>query len=563
MSPQARRLYLLGDKTLSGIERSLNGLLRAQGLPWEAVDAGYDAWLREMMNPGSRPLQDASAALGFLLSPRILERPDAGRADIVRLLERLGELAPARTVLCSNLFADPVQALPLVQHPRLLRAAAEINERLYAFSEANSWFHVVDHAAPAIREGLRNITDARYEASAQMYFSPTGARIVAQCWQRALRALSKPAAKVLVVDLDNTLWKGILGEDGADGLEMGSAGAGWPHRALQQALLHLKANGILLAVCSKNNPDEARKVLEEHPDCLLRPGDFSALEIGWEPKSVGIRRLADRLRLGIDSFVFLDDSAFERAEVKEALPEVTVLDFDDDPVALVARLCDCPAFDSLRVTKEDRERALSYVAEAQRQELQRAAGSAEDFFRSLNLQLKLFRAGDSQFDRLHQLIGKTNQFNLTTERLTPEEFRSLGARADTLVIGMRVSDKLGDSGVVGLAIVSGLDTATVTVRMFLLSCRVIGRTVENAFLTWLVARAAAAKATEVRLLFRPTGRNDVALDFLKRSGLRHSQDELVWSASVSPSLPELAPHFVSIEDQGVWPENSREAHAVQ
>lgn len=562
MSPQLRRLYLLGDKTLSVIERNLNGLLRAQGLPWEAVDLGYDTWLREMMDTGSRPWRDTGAALGFMLSPRILERPDAGRADIARLLERLGELAPARTVLCSNLFADPVQALPLVQHPRMMRAAAEINERLYAFSEANSWFHVVDHAALAIREGLRNITDARYEATAQMYFSPTGGRMVAQCWQRVLRSLSKPAAKVLVVDLDNTLWKGIVGEDGPDGLEMGPAGAGWPHRALQQSLLHLKANGILLAVCSKNNPEEARKVLEEHPDCLLRPGDFTGLEIGWRPKSEGIRKLADRLRLGIDSFVFLDDSAFERAEVKEALPEVTVLDWEDDPVSLVGRLCDCPAFDSLRVTEEDRERALSYVAEAQREELQRTASSAEDFFRSLNLQLKLFRAGEAQFDRLHQLILKTNQFNLTTERLTPEEFRSLCDREDTLVIGMRVSDTLGESGVVGLAIVEGLGTAAVTLRTFLLSCRVIGRTVENAFLAWLIARAAAAGASEVRLLFRATARNEVALDFLKRSGLRPSQDECVWSVPVSPP-PELAPHFVSVEDQGVWPESSRGAYAFQ
>lgn len=551
MSPQPRRLYLLGDKTLSVIARGLNGLIEAQSLPWQVVDLGYDTWLREMMNDDSRACRDSDAALGFLLSPRILERPDCGRGDVAMLLGRLHALTPTRTVLCSNVFADPLRVLPLIQHGELLRAVADINERLYAFSEKNSWFHIVDHAGLALREGLRHLADPRYEAAGQMYFSPAGGRLIAQSWLRVLRALSRPAAKVLVVDLDNTLWRGILGEDGPDGLEMGPAGAGWPHRRLQQALLQLKANGILLAACSKNNRDDALKVLAEHPDCLLRPSDFAALEIGWEPKSQAIRRLAERLRLGVDSFVFLDDSAFERAEVREAIPQVTVLDFPDDPASLVACLCDCPAFDSLRVTTEDRERSASYAAEARREELQRTTTSPEEFFRSLDITLKLFRADAGQIDRLHQLILKTNQFNLTTERLPVDELRSMLDRRDMLVLGMRVADRFGDSGVTGLAIVNGIDSDVLTVSTFLLSCRVIGRTVENAFLSWLASRAEAAGATEVRLSFRPTGRNEVALEFLQRSGLRRGDDGTTWSTPVPVTSPGLAPHFVTIDDQAV------------
>lgn len=549
MSSEPRRLLLLGDKTLSPFERSLNALLKAENLSWEAIDLGFDTWQRELMDPSSRACRETETALGFLLSPRILEHPDGGRAEFQRLLARLAELSPARTVLCSNLFADPVHVLPLIRHREAMAAAARINQELYRFSDAHSWFHVVDHAALIAREGLRNLTDARYEAAAQMYFSPSGSRAVARCWLRVLRALSRPPAKVLVVDLDNTLWRGILGEDGFEGLEMGPAGAGWPHRNLQQSLLHLKANGILLAVCSKNNPDEALKVLSEHPDCLVRPADFSAIEIGWEAKSAGIRRIAERLRLGVDSFVFLDDSPFERAEVSEALPAVTVLDFPADPTSLVTLLADCPAFDAVRVTSEDRERAASYVAEARRQELERAATSPEDFFRSLGIRLRLFRAETGQFDRLHQLIHKTNQFNLTAERLTAEQFRSLWDREDTLVIGMRVSDTFGDSGIVGLAIVQGFGTKTLTVSTFLLSCRVIGRTVENAFLSWLVERALAHGASEVRLNFRPTARNEVAHEFLKRSGLGRSDDGQTWWTGVPAPPPGLAPHFVEIEDE--------------
>ncbi|HJS89962.1 MAG TPA: HAD-IIIC family phosphatase [Steroidobacteraceae bacterium] len=551
MSSNSRRLYLLGDKTLSVIAKGLNGLLAAHGLPWEVVDLGYDTWLREIMDHSSRACREGDAALGFLLSPRILERPHAGRGDMARLLDRLSELAPARTVLCSNVFADPLRVQPLTQHRELTRAVAQINEDLYAFSEVNSWFHIVDHLGIATREGLRHIADPRYEAAAQMYFSPAGGRLVAQGWLRVLRALSRPSAKVLVVDLDNTLWRGILGEDGLNGLEMGPAGAGWPYHSLQKALLQLKSNGILLAACSKNNPEDALKALAEHPDCLLRPEDFAALEIGWEPKSQGIRKLATRLRLGIDSFVFLDDSAFERAEVRRALPEVTVIEFPDDPALLVTSLCDCPAFDSLRVTLEDRERSASYAAEARRDELQRVATSPEEFFRSLNMKLTLFRADTAQFERLHQLILKTNQFNLTTERLTPDEFRGMLDCQEKLVIGMRVADTLGDSGVVGLAIVNGVGSKSLTVSTFLLSCRVIGRTVENAFLSWLLSRADATGATEVHLKFHPTARNDVALEFLKRSGLRSSEDGLTWSTPVPPSSPGFAVHFVKIDDQVV------------
>lgn len=550
MSSQPRRLYLLGDKTLSGMERALNDLLAKQELPWHAVDAGFDSWLRVMMDPASAPCGDTEAALGFVLSPRILEAPDASRQDVAMLLDRLAGLTPTRTVLCSNFFPDPSGVMPLVRNPELLRSAARLNETLYAFSAAHSWFHVVDHAALALQEGTRSLTDPRFEATAQMYFSPAGGRRVAQCWLRVLRALVRPSAKVLVVDLDNTLWRGILGEDGPDGLEMGATGPGWAHRRLQQALLELKANGILLAVCSKNNPDEALKVLAEHPDCLLRPHDFSGLEIGWQPKADALRALAARLSLGLDSFVFLDDSPFEREQVRQSLPQVTVLEFPEDATSLVARLSEHQAFDSLRITDEDRKRSASYAAEAQRQELLRTASSPETFFRSLDLKLRIFRAEAPHFDRLHQLIHKTNQFNLTADRLSADQFRSAFDRDDTWVIGMRVSDKYGDSGVCGLAVVNGIGTDTLVVSQFLLSCRVIGRTVENGFLSWLVAQAAAAGAHSVRLLFNPTSRNSVALEFLQRSGLRASDDGREWSSAVPPDAPGLAAHFVAIEQQG-------------
>jgi FkbH-like protein len=355
----------------------------------------------------------------------------------------------------------------------------------------------------------------------------------------------------LVIDLDNTLWRGILGEDGPEGIEMGGSTSGWAYRFLQQALLQLKASGVLLAVSSKNNPEEALKILTDHPDCLLRPEDFAAIELGWGPKSDSIKRMSERLRLGLDAFVFLDDSPFEREEVSKALPQVTVLEFPDDALQLVATLAETLAFDAPRVTKEDHERTASYVAEAKRDALRSEASSPETFYRSLSLQLKLFSAKPAHTERLHQLILKTNQFNLTSERLSMDEFRRLIGRSDALVIGMRVADKFGDSGITGLAIITGVGTDTWTVENFLLSCRVIGRTIENAFVSWLVRRAKAFGAPDVQLRFQPSARNQVAKDFLDRSGLVWDPARLVWNTSTDLASDALAPHFVSIDDQEI------------
>jgi FkbH-like protein len=546
-----RELILLGDKTLSGVERALNAALRQQGLAWTARDAGFDSWLREIMDEGSRTRQDTGAALGFLLSPRILETADCGAAHIETLLATLQKSCTGRTVLFSNLYADPLQPQPLVRHSELVAAAAATNQRLYAFAREHGWFHVVDHVSMALRHGAQALTDVRFESTAQMYFSPGGGRLVANVWLRLLRALDKPSAKVMVVDLDNTMWRGILGEDGADGIAMGPSGPGWAHRRLQEALLRLKANGILLAVASKNNPDETLRVLAEHPDCLLRPKDFSAIEINWGAKSESIQRMAAKLNLGIDAFVFLDDSHFEREQVRQALPGVTVLEFPEDPLQLITLLSDSVAFDSPRVTREDRERAASYAAEAQRDELKQQAATPEEFFRSLKLQLKLFSAQPAHVSRLHQLILKTNQFNLTTERTPMDEFRAALEDPDKLVLGMRVADTYGDSGVTGLAIVSGLSGSELVVENFLLSCRVIGRTVENAFLHWLVEQAARQGQSRIRLRFKPTARNQVAGEFLERSGLVRNPAGETWDAEVSPAGSVLAPHYVSVDDSEV------------
>lgn len=549
-------VVLLGDKTLSLLARNLNSGLREAGSKWNVVDAGYDTWLVAPLDPRGTLFGEKVAVWAFALSPRVLENVPDIAAQVDATLARLASLSTPPTVLFANLFADPVTAMPLSNNPERHAIAARVNEHLLTFREAHPWFQIVDQLGLALRYGVDALCDPRFEATAQTYYSPSGTRLLSNLWLRALHSLERPQKKVCVVDLDNTLWGGILGEDGPDGLQMGDAGHGLAYRTFQRALLELRRNGILLAICSKNNYEEALTVLKSHPDCLLRPQDFAHVEIGWGRKSEAIARAADRLTLGLDSFVFIDDSPVEREEVARVLPAVAVFDFPDDATRLTRALADFPGFDTLRHTEEDRTRADSYLQEAQRNASRARATSADDFYRSLELRLGIFSARLEQAARLHQLLLKTNQFNLTAERLSADEFRALLGDSSHMVLGLRVSDRFGDSGITGLAIVDRRRPEVWTVQNFLLSCRVIGRTVENAFLEWILGLAGAAGVRTVAFCYRPTNRNQVAHGFLQASGGSESPAG-VWSFDVRQ--PAAVPqHFVDVDDAQVsrWIDDS-------
>ena len=544
----SRELIVLGDTTLGAFARELQAHCERAGIPWTVRDGGFDSWERELHEPSSVSRR-SDAALAFILSPRLLAGTTTEDA-LTRLrsaLESLAAMEPPRTVLFGNLFHDPQQVLPLTGPRDMAERAVQANALLEDFARAHSWFYVVDQASLALEVGVSALHDARYEALGSMYFSPAGTRQLASLWCRALGALSVTPAKVLVVDLDNVMWGGILGEDGADALKMSSSGSGLFYRRFQESLRDLKRSGVLLAACSKNNPADAEAVLREHPDCLLRPEDFAALEISWDLKSAGLRRIAERLRLGLDAFVFIDDSPFEREEVRTALPQVRVLEFPERPEGLVAMLRSCSAFDRLRVTAEDQMRAKSYADDAQRDALRTTAQTPADFYRSLQLRAKIYVAPPEDFERLHQLIHKTNQFNLSGTRQTQDEFRTLLRSPTADVFAIRVADRFGDSGLVGLAIVNKSDPAHWQVENFLLSCRVIGRTVENAFVSWLATRAQAAQAATVVFQFTESKRNQVAAEFLGRSGLQPSSDSSEWVIQLDRTN-DLPSHYVTITE---------------
>ncbi len=355
---------------------------------------------------------------------------------------------------------------------------------------------------------------------------------------RILVASRIAAKKCIVLDCDNTLWGGIVGEDGLDGIAIGEEFPGSAFRDFQKLLLKWRGQGVLLAIASKNNEADVWEVFERHDGMVLRKEHISAWQIGWGPKAESIPLIAQSLNIGTDSLVFIDDSAMEIAYMRGARPEVVCIQVPAEPEEIVTGLQNLPWFDRLDISEEDRNRANMMRVEQAREALGNQLGH-EDFLRALALRLDFFRAGPEDLGRIAQLINKTNQFNLTTIRRSLDELRTLANSPDHRVFGLRVADKFGEYGLTGALIVEiAPDRGIWTVDTLLLSCRVLGRGVETGLLAALADDARAAGAAEIVASFIPTAKNKLAASFLPDHGFEPIDAEH-WRLSLSdaPAVP--------------------------
>jgi FkbH-like protein len=337
-------------------------------------------------------------------------------------------------------------------------------------------------------------------------------------WLRFLHPVTGKVCKALVTDLDNTIWGGIIGEDGMSGIQIGPEHPGAAYQSLQRAMLDLYQRGIILAVCSKNNPSDAMEALENHPGMLLRPHHFAALRVNWNDKAQNLREIASELNIGIDALAFLDDNPVEREWVRSQLP-VAVIDLPQDPMGYAGALRDSPFFERLTLSDEDRERGRYYAEERQRTELKGGTASLEDFYRSLQMEVEIASVTGQTLTRVAQLTQKTNQFNLTTRRYTEQQIAEMTDNADWRVYSLRARDRFGDNGLVGVAI-ARFDGDFCEIDSFLMSCRVVGRTVETAFLSHVAAEAFHRGVRFLRGWYLPTKKNDLVKDFYKSHGFK-------------------------------------------
>ena len=363
---------------------------------------------------------------------------------------------------------------------------------------------------------------------------------------RMLAAMRGRSAKCLVLDLDNTLWGGVIGDDGMDGIVLGQGtAAGEAHLALQQYARALSERGIILAVCSKNDESNAFAGFDQHPEMLLKRTDIACFVANWRDKAANLRDIAARLNIGLDSLVFVDDNPAERALIRRELPMVAVPELPDDPAEYVHCIAAAGYFEALDMTAEDRERAGQYRANAARETLMQSATDMDSYLHALNMQLQWSTFEPASLKRVVQLVNKTNQFNLTTRRYTEEEISSFAAHPAYVTLLIRLSDVYGDNGIISIVIGKETEHRAILLDTWLMSCRVLGRRVEEATLN-LVADAAMRRGC-TRLIgeYRPTAKNSMVRDHYRKLGFEPLPDAgdgaKRWALDLSAFQPRSTP----------------------
>lgn len=379
-------------------------------------------------------------------------------------------------------------------------------------------------------------------------FASDCAALFADMLARQLGAMRGKARKCLVLDCDNTLWGGVIGDDGIENIKIGSGTAeGESFAAVQKLARDFKARGILLAVCSKNFEETARGPFRDHPDMVLRENDIAVFQANWTDKPSNLEAIAEKLSIGIDSLVFLDDNSAERAQMREALPLVAVPELPADPALYPLYLSAAGYFEAISYSAEDGARAQSYAANASRAEVRETIRDLGDYLSALEMKFRVCGFDAAGRSRIVQLINKSNQFNLTARRYTEAEVREMESDAGLITLQVRLTDKFSDFGMISVVIARPVanDTTSIEIDSWLMSCRVLGRRVEEGMLEALVARARAAGKSVVRARYLPTAKNGMVSDFFDKLGFEMVGQEqdgakfyvLDLNAFVAPILP--------------------------
>ena len=377
--------------------------------------------------------------------------------------------------------------------------------------------------------GHTGFFDRRYWYSARYPFAAPAAREFARRVLSVGTVLKAPRAKVLVLDADNTLWGGIIGEDGIDGIALGPDYPGNAFVDFQRRILDFQQRGLILALCSKNNPADVDQVLQSHPQQLLRDAHFAARRVNWLPKADNLKSLADELNLGLESFIFVDDSDHECAAVRHQLPMVEVVQVPKRPTDIPTCLDSVSRLEILALTAEDLSKTALYAQERLRREFNAQQGEdgdaiGGDYLTRLKMQMQLGVNPRAHLARLSQLSKKTNQFNLTTRRYDEQQMRAFIEGDDWLVCDFSLADVFGDSGVVGLALWRLPSPGCAELDSFLMSCRVIGRQAESAFLHSQLRLLLDRGVRQVIADYLPTAKNEFVRSFLPDHGFKAGAD---------------------------------------
>ena len=345
--------------------------------------------------------------------------------------------------------------------------------------------------------------------------------------------------KCIVLDLDNTLWGGVVGEDGFNGIKLGPDPPGNAFLEFQKTLLSFHQRGIILAINSKNNYDDAIKVIREHPYMQLREDHFASLRINWNDKVSNMKDIAEEINIGLDSIVFFDDDPVNREFIKLNLPQVHTVDLPHDPSEFVNILQNLNEFSVLNITHEDQQRGKMYTEQRKRTELEKSSTDLQGFLKQLNLKISIKNANEFSIPRISQLTLKTNQFNLTTKRYQESDIKKFSQDASYIVGCAQVEDKFGDNGITGAFIVHKENQKEWSLDTFLLSCRVMGREVEKGILSHIINKAKEIGVERLKAQFIPTAKNKPTEDFLPNCGFEKEGDHWVYNIKSQFVIPDF------------------------
>ena len=355
---------------------------------------------------------------------------------------------------------------------------------------------------------------------------------------RYVNAVMGITKKCIVLDLDNTLWGGVIGEDGFDNIKLGDDPVGRSFVEFQKRLLALNQRGIILAINSKNNFEDAMEVIKEHPSMILREDNFACMKINWNDKVTNLQEISKELNIGLDSMVFFDDDLINQEFVKASLPEVLVIELQNDSSQFAQIITEMKEFDVLKITEEDVKRNEMYLVQKKRTELKNKIVDFDEFLKQMNIEVNIKKANSFTIPRISQLTLKTNQFNLTTKRYQQEEISSFSSDKDRIVECVQVSDKFGDNGITGVYIIEKKDSKEWIIDTFLLSCRIMGRKVEEAMLYQIIEKAKNLGIKRIKGKFIPTKKNKPAENFYSDYGFKKEGGYWVFNTEQGIKKPE-------------------------
>ena len=554
------RVAWLGNHTLEPLLRRTAVAAATLGIRLDCFSGGFDQHFQDLLDDSSDVLRKEPGAIVLSLSlrgiaPRLVEGGSMLSAsetndEIERVVTTLAEwIGIARQRTAAHLF---ICNFPRPPSQRLGPADSvighgenyiyrELDRRLTEIVGDDPQVSLIDLAHAVARAGLASAWNPKMYRLAKIELDGPPASEAGLSIARACRALIKPARKCLVVDLDNTLWGGVLGEEGPEGVRVSQGDpVGEAFFAFQHALLDLKARGILLAICSKNNPEDVEEAFRLRPDMPLASEDFACRAVNWEPKHTNIRQIARTLNIGTDSLAFVDDNPAECELVRQTMPEVLTIQLPHDPSLYAELIYGIPDFDNLRPTAEDREKTRQYAANFAREEARSSVQDMASFLESLETEVTVRPAARGDLTRVHQLFSKTNQFNTTTIRYSPADVQQFVEAGDCILDVVSARDRFGDLGIIGLYLVR-LDTDSAHVDSFVMSCRALGRGIETAACNVLKDKVADRQGVErLTARFVTSAKNRPAADFFPSQGFRVTAEDNPGTVDYALAVAEFA-----------------------